>query len=147
MPYSELIRDIRAFLSSRGVSKRINEKERFIKTLVVFFRAPEIKRLLETTGKEIQLFAHYQSSMGAVMTGAAPDYEVVISSRGMEIRRGGMLDKNETVVPWPASVERWGQFIPYGGYFHDSSSGDYCFEPDIDNYIRELETKVRALLK
>lgn len=145
----KIIKDIRAYLSSKKtVETKRNQDElrcqRFVKPLVDLFNTKEVQALLKRTQAKVSLFSHYSSSMGAAMTNSPPDYEIVVSSEGLQEKRNGRVDKT---IPWPATVTTWSKVIPYDGLFHDSSSGDYRFKPRVASYIKVVEDKLRKLIR
>ena len=120
------------------------DRHHFITTIADLFNSKDVRELLNVTKGEVSLFAYYSSSMGAAMTGGLPDYEIVVSSEGLMIKKYGRVSVQFFL---PATLEVWERIILYGGLFYDSRSGDHVFSPPVGGYIKRIENKLRQLMK
>ena len=114
------------------------EQRAFATDIADLCNAEEVRSLLRI--KEFCLFSHRQSSMGAIMCGNPPDYEIVLTSEQLLVRRYGKVTESYQL---PAPVTVWEKVLPYDGECHDSSCGDYSF-PD-ENYVESLQQRIRSL--
>ncbi|MFA6461287.1 MAG: hypothetical protein WCV90_03395 [Candidatus Woesearchaeota archaeon] len=149
MKPQDLISDIRKYLQTDSPAvlaerERTAKKLAFVSDVADLFNSSEMIQLLERTKEEIVFLSHCSSSMGTLMSRSKPNYEVLVSYEGLQIRCNGNVSDKYTL---PASLDQWMKVFPYGGEFHDSSFGDYCFEPSREEFFGEMERKVRGWLK
>lgn len=149
MKTQNLISDIGKYLQTdspavQAERDRTAKRLAFVSDVAELFNSSEMIQLLERTKEEMVFLSHCRSSMGTLMSGSKPDYEVLVSYEGLQIRRNGNVSDRYAL---PASLDQWVKVFPYGGEFHDSSFGDYCFEPSREEFFGKMERKVRGWLK
>src|SRR3989338_3334006 len=121
-----------------------NQRFKFVQGLVEIFKRPEIVDLLAKTRADISIIGHYDSSMGAIMTKSPPDYQVLVTSEGLIVKRNGKIDEG----PFPADVRTWFSVVPYGSEFNDNSGGgDNTWAPNRPKYLAKLEERLEEIRK
>ncbi|MBT4446977.1 hypothetical protein HOA92_01415 [archaeon] len=117
----------------------------FAKPIAELFNSEEMSALLDhRPGLEVQLFSHYTSSMGAAMGGSPPSYEILVDKSGLCVKRDGEVSERHVL---PAILDTWVEVVPYGGQFHDSSSGDYEFKPSSEKFMDYITRQMGEYLK
>jgi len=112
--------------------RRELEKTRFVEAVVNFFKTDGINRLVKKRGRIdlIVLKTAYSKHT---------DYELFYDTRGLVEEIKGSKAK----VYGPPSVKAWYDAIPYDGEFQYHGH----FKPTKEKFVKDLEYKVRCMIK
>ena len=128
-----------------GYQKRKKQERKealeFTKPVADLFNSSEFQQLLVVRPNlEIELFSY---SRGSYNFNKKPDYEVVVNKDGLCKRINGEIQKEHSL---PAKLETWLEVLPYSRVF-EYSGEDLPYKPDIDQYMSQIEAKLKRCLK